>query len=129
MSTSNPTLTKEAIIDGHTLTFDPGDKLNGSMYLAESSGTSSEINPDKIISAMRSAQLWSESAPKQVAIEQRQEYKDQLVLVDAIRYRANDVQFAIARFDHPKFPSDDGRWSEWQRFFDARYSRVDPLPE
>ena len=116
---------QDDFIDGHNLTFDPGDKLNGSLYLAEPFNTQSGICREEIISAMRSAQLWSDADPKQVPDGQRQAYKDQLELVDAIRYQTDQGQFSIARFDHPKFPSDDGRWSDWQRFFDARYTRVD----
>ncbi len=68
---------QDDFIDGHNLTFDPGDKRNGSLYLAEPFNTQSGICREEIISAMRNAQLWSDADPKQVPDGQRQAYKDQ----------------------------------------------------
>ena len=38
----------------------------------------------------------------------------------AIAYRAGPEHVVIARFDHPKFPSDTKRWEAWVDFLDAR---------
>ena len=106
------------IVDDYDLAFDPGDKLNGSLYLCTPRG-SAATRPDGAIAA-----LWSEVAPKSVPDEQRQAYKDGLIFVAAIAYRAGAEHLVIARFDHPKFPSDSKRWEAWVDFFDARQERA-----
>lgn len=113
------TLDKEIIIDRHSLAFDPGDKRNGSLYLGTPAG--GDFDVPATIEALRAAGLWSTTEPKTVAPEQKQAYKDQLQLVEAVAYGAG---FIVARFDHPKFPSDAARWDEWLAFFDARHARA-----
>jgi hypothetical protein len=114
------TLSKETLIDHHVLSFDPGDRLNGSLYLG-SPTVGGTFDVSAAISALRAAALWSAAAPKTVAAEQKQAYKDQLQLVEAVAYADG---FILARFDHPKFPSDATRWGEWVAFFDARHART-----
>ncbi len=53
-----------------------------------------------------------------------QAYKDGLIFVAAIAYRAGPEHVVIARFDHPKFPSDTKRWEAWVDFLDARHERA-----
>ena len=111
------------IVDDYDLAFDPGDKLNGSLYLCTPRG-STATRPDGAIAALRAAGLWSDTPPKSVPDEQRQAYKDGLIFVAAIAYRAGAEHLVIARFDHPKFPSDSKRWEAWVDFFDARQERA-----
>jgi len=110
-----------SLVDDYDLTFDGGDKLNGSLYLCTPRGTAA---PDNVIGGLRAGGLWSNQAWKQVGDEQRQAYKDGLVFVAAIAYRTASGQLVIARFDHPRFPSDSRRWEAWVDHFDARYERV-----
>lgn len=116
---------KAHVIDDHHLTFDSGDKRNGSLYIGTPLTGPAPLDLQVLLAALREAGLWSEVEPKQVADNQRQAYKDQLQLVDAKRYQTAQGSFMISRFDHPKFPSDEGRWIEWENFFDSRYKRAD----
>ncbi len=110
------------IVDTYDLAFDPGDKLNGSLYLCTSRGSSA--NPvQSWIAALQAAGLWSDTPHKRVPDEQRQAYKDGLIFVAAIAYRAGLEHIVIARFDHPKFPSDTRRWEAWVDFLDTRHER------
>lgn len=115
-------LSIEEIIDHHVLTFDPGDKRNGSLYIGTPPGAGGNFDVAATLTAMRKAGLWSDSQPKTVPDEQRQAYKNQLKLVDAVEY---DTGFLVARFDHPKFPSDTARWEGWLAFLDERHSRAE----
>lgn len=110
------------IVDHYDLAFDPGDKLNGSLYLCTPRGSSAS-QAEACILPLRAAALWSDTPPKRVPDEQRQAYKDGLIFVAAIVYRVGPEHLVIARFDHPKFPSDTKRWEAWVDFFDARYER------
>ena len=109
-------LDNATIIDQHELSFDPGDKRNGSLYLGVSRAGGSTLDVAATIAALRAAGLWSEAEPRTVPDEHRQAYKDQLVLVDSARH-GGPQGFIIARFDHPKFPSDAERWQAWRAFF------------
>lgn len=113
-------LDKDEIIDRHDLAFDPGDKRNGSLYLGTPREGGGNFDVAASLGALRTAGIWSDATPKTVPDEQRQAYKDQLQLVDAVAY---DAGFILARFDHPKFPSDATRWQEWLTFFDNRHAR------
>jgi len=117
-------LTKEAIIDRHVLTFDPADPRNGSLYIGEPLDADSGLHLATVLTELRAAGLWSAAPEKQVPDAQRAAYREQLSLVAAQRYRNNGGEFLIARFDHPKFPSDAGRWEEWLAYFDARHARA-----
>lgn len=111
------------IVDNYDLAFDPGDKRNGSLYLCTPSGTG-ETTAQSWITALQTAGLWSDTPHKAVPDEQRQAYKDGLIFVAAIAYRVGLEHIAIARFDHPKFPSDTRRWEAWVDFLDARHERL-----
>ena len=113
----------QVIVDGYDLTFDPGDPLNGSLYLC-TLRDSLATAPAQMLTPMRGADLWSADVEKQVANDQRQAYKDGLEFVAAVAYRSNAEHVVIARFNHPKFPSDNGRWQAWINFFDGSYERV-----
>lgn len=116
--------TSETVVDHYDLCFDPGDKRNGSLYLCTPRG-SSATSPAAWIADLREAGLWSGETPKQVPDEQRQAYKDGLVFVAAIAYVAGSEHIVIARFDHPKFPSDSARWEAWVDHCDVRHARLE----
>ena len=111
------------IVDTYDLAFDPGDKLNGSLYLGTLRGTTTN-HAENWIAPLRAGGLWSDTPHKNVPDEQRQAYKEGLILVAAIAYCAAAEHIVIARFDHPKFPSDTKRWEAWVDFLDARHERA-----
>ena len=111
------------IVDNYDLAFDPGDKLNGSLYLATLRGSTAN-HAEHWIAPLRAGGLWSDTPHKTVPDEQRQAYKDGLIFVAAIAYRAGPEHIVVARFDHPKFPSDTKRWEAWVDFLDARHERA-----
>ncbi len=118
------TLTKEQIIDHYVLTFDPSDKRNGSLYIGEPLDGDSGLHLATTLAELRAAGLWSADPEKQVPEAHRAAYREQLIFVAATEYKNAGGSFLIARFDHPKFPSDAARWNEWQAFFDARFARA-----
>lgn len=113
-------LTKEQIIDDYTLTFDPGDKLNGSLYIGCKSVSNEDLQ--NLVEAMRQQQLWSPADFKQVQDEHKSAYKAQLIFVEAKTYIAEGNEWIIACFDHEKYPSDAGRWQAWKQFFDTNFA-------
>jgi len=117
-------LSNAQIIDGHDLTFDPGDKRNGSLYLGTARDGSSSLDVAATLGALRAAGLWSGTEAKTVPDEHRQAYKDQLVLVDCASF-GGASGFIIARFDHPKFPSDAERWDAWRAFFTQHHGAAE----
>lgn len=115
-------MTKDDIINNCELTFDPGDPDNGSLYLCEAAGQADPNTREPLIAALRAAGLWSDETPKQVPDEQRAAYREQLEFVEAARYDVAGAQITLARFDHPKFPSNATRFAQWKATFDDRYS-------
>ena len=111
------------IVDNYQLAFDSGDKLNGSLYLGTLRGTTANHAENWIV-PLRAGGLWSDTPHKSVPDEQRQAYKEGLIFVAAIAYCAGAEHIIIARFDHPKFPSDTKRWEAWVDFLDARRERA-----
>lgn len=117
-------LTPDTLIDGYRLIFDPADKANGSLYLAVPLTAPQTLDVAAALKALRDAGLWSAEAEKEVPDAHRAAYKAQLVLVEAVAYRGHSEDFAIARFDHPKFPSDPVRWDAWKTHFDQHHARA-----
>ena len=115
-------LTKEQIIDEYQLTFDPGDKLNGSLYIGYVAANKEELQI--LIDGLRRQKLWSAKDFKQVPVEHKPAYKAQLTFVESVSYTIHHNNWLIARFDHEKYPSDDDRWQEWKQFFDANFERA-----
>lgn len=111
------------IFENHDLTFDPGDPLNGSLYLCHPRSQAS-ASPERLIETLRIAGLWSKSEPKRVHDEQRDSYKSQLKFIEGVSYFIDARKFIIACFDHPKFPSDEDRWEDWKTTFDRQYVRI-----
>jgi hypothetical protein len=113
-------LSTASIVDGCDLRFDAGDKANGSLYVCTPRGAPA---PDALIAALRTAGLWSQDAVKQVEDGQRQAYRDGLEFVAAAAFRGADGEVLLARFDHPKFPSDGARWQAWLEIAGATCER------
>ncbi len=105
------------VIRNTTLTFDPGDKLNGSLYLCDPSGglPTSAKALEQAITALRSVGLWSTDLPKQVRDDQKAAYEAQLQFVEAVEITFAGAPLVIARYDHPKFPSSADRFEAWKK--------------
>jgi hypothetical protein len=68
-----------------------------------------------LIEALRAAGLWSAAEPKEVGADHKEAYKSQLEFKEAREYRIGGHALVLLRGDHPKFPSDAVRWSDWNR--------------
>lgn len=112
------------LIDTHTLVFDPADKANGSLYLAVPLSTPAAIDLPATLQALRAAGLWSSETEKTVPDAHKPAYKEQMVFVEAVSYVGAGGAFTLARFDHPKFPSDATRWAAWKTHFDQHHARA-----
>ena len=110
---SNASWTAAAIIHGTTMTFDGGDKLNGSLYLCATGGDVSVATSDAI-ATLRAAGLWSADEPKSVRDDQKPAYEQQLQFVEAVEVAGRSGRLVLARFDHPKFPSSAERFAAWK---------------
>jgi len=113
-----------SIFRSTAITFDPGDKLNGSLYLCDPGGVHGLVIA-KVIAHLRGKSLWSEQDPKQVRDDQRQAYEEQLLFVEAVEFVADGVTLVAARCNHPKFPSSAERFADWKKAlagFDSRQS-------
>lgn len=104
-----------ALIRETTLTFDGGDKLNGSLYLSTPPGSDEAARA--AIEVLRAAGLWSADPAKQVKDEQREAYATQMQFVEAVEVRAGGKPVVLARYDHPKFPSSAERFAAWKSAF------------
>ena len=111
------------LVDGYDLMFDAGDKLNSSLYLCTPRGGDA-TDALRLLAFLRAAGLWSGDLEKNVADEQRQGYKDGLEFVEAHAFRTEGGHVAVARFNHPKFPSDEGRWRAWVDCIGETYERL-----
>jgi hypothetical protein len=99
-----------SLVDGTLMSFDPGDKKNGSLYICDPANGDAA---GALIAAFRAAGLWSDAPPKQVGEDQKEAYKGGLKFVEAVETAGGKL--VLLRCDHPKFPSDAGRWEEWKR--------------
>lgn len=113
--------TASSIVDNYDLRFDAGDPANGSLYLCSRRHAQAPVSE---LAQLRAAGLWSAETEKCVTDDQRQAYKDGLVFVAAAAYRTGADPIVLARFDHPKYPSDATRWAAWLAHFDAAYERL-----
>ncbi|MFT4561966.1 MAG: hypothetical protein ACI9BW_001709 [Gammaproteobacteria bacterium] len=112
------------IIDDHDLAFDPGDPLNGSLYICRTLGEPRARHCDPLIAQLQAAGLWSSEEVKEVSDEHRGAYKQQLSFVEHVRYEIDGSEISIARFDHEKYPSDAKRWEQWKDAFDQQLKRI-----
>ncbi len=99
-----------ALVDATLMSFDAGDKANGSMYVCEPPGGTASAG---VIAALRAAGLWSDVPVKQVPEEHKAAYKAQLIFLESCEYRVGGARIVLLRGDHPKFPSDAARWEQW----------------
>lgn len=120
-SVATGAFTNAVIVDQHDLRFDAGDPKNGSLYVCTPRGAPA---PEAGLAVLRAAGLWSAEPEKTVADEQRGAYRDGLVFVAAQAYRSDAGDVLLARFDHPKYPSDPARWEAWLALFDTHYERL-----
>lgn len=104
-----------SIFRSTAITFDPGDKLNGSLYLCDPTGGNHEQVVAKVIVHLRGNALWSGQDPKQVRDDQRQAYAEQLSFVEAVEFVADGVTLVAVRCNHPKFPSSAERFADWKK--------------
>ncbi len=112
----------EHIVDNYDLCFDPADPRNGSLYVCtprNGAGAGPQVE------RLRQAGLWSAETPKTVPDEQRQAYKEGLIFNAARVYGQGDKHWVLARFDHPKFPSNADQWAAWNALFEAERDHVD----
>ena len=117
-------MTNADIIDNHELCFDPGDPLNGSLYLCRELNQSRGTHCDAIIEQLRVSSLWSSETIKEVPDEHRDAYKQQLEFVELVAYKVDRSTVSIVRFDHEKFRSDPTRWAQWKNCLDSWLSRA-----
>jgi hypothetical protein len=115
------TFSTAGLVDDYDLTFDPGDPRNASLYLCTPRGAPGDAS--EWVKLMRAAGLWSETPEKSVPDAQRGAYREGLIFVAAIPYRVGSGHLVLARFDHPRFPSDSQRWEAWVDLFDVRHER------
>ncbi len=104
--------TLATLVDDTRMSFDAGDKRNGSLYVCDPSKGNVA---DGLIEALRKAGVWSAAEPKQVADDQKQAYKSGLQFNEAREYTIGGKKLVLLRCDHPKYPSDGERWGEWNR--------------
>jgi hypothetical protein len=100
------------IVYQHELYFDPADKRNGSLYLCAVPGTPAAA-VEKSIEALRAGGLWSSEPYKTVPAEHKKNYAEQMLFKSCAQFDNGVTTLLAARYDHPKFPSDAARWSEW----------------
>lgn len=104
-----------AIIRETKLTYDPGDKINGSLYLCDPANGSKSEFIDYAVKKLGQAGLWSNETAKTVRDDQKDLYAVQLNFIEAFEFELQGVRLFAARFDHPKFPSNSERFLEWKK--------------
>jgi len=103
-----------AIFHSTAITYDAGDKSNGSLYLCDPTGGKHGQVIERVIAHLRGQTLWSGEEPKQVRDDQRQVYEEQLSFVEAVEFVAYGIALVAVRCNHPKFPSSAERFSAWK---------------
>ena len=109
--------TASTVIHGTAMSFDGGDKLNGSLYLCVPAGSTDPTAA--AIASLRAAGLWSADEPKSVRDDQKSAYEQQLRFVEAVEIGGQSGRLVLARFDHPKFPSSAERFAAWKKALGA----------
>jgi hypothetical protein len=111
---NNAPWTASSVIHGTAMSFDGGDKLNGSLYLCVPGAGADPTVANAAITALRAAGLWSMDEPKSVRDDQKSAYEQQLQFVEAVEVGGRFGPLVLARFDHPKFPSSPERFAAWK---------------
>lgn len=114
-SSLTPRRDGSALIRETALTFDTGDKLNGSLYVCDPADGGRAASVDAAIGRLRAAGLWSDQPSRQVQADQKAAYEAQLRYVESWEFVVNGVELVIARYDHPKFPSSAARFAAWKQ--------------
>lgn len=110
------------IVYQHDLYFDPADPRNGSLYLCVAPGTTPAA-VEVVIDILRKAELWSKEPYKTVPEAHQENYAEQMRFVACAQFGSGAIDIIAARYDHPKFPSDAARWSEWLAVLGANTAR------
>lgn len=100
------------IVHRYELYFDPADPLNASLYVCTPLGAS-DAAASVAIDQLRVAGLWSAQPAKQVAETQRSAYAEQMRFIACTLMQKAEGELLLARFTHPRFASDEGRWQKW----------------
>lgn len=116
---NNTAWTASTIIHGTAMSFDGGDKLNGSLYLCVPASSAHPAGATGAIATLRAAGLWSAEEPKSVRDDQKSAYEQQLQFVEAVEVAGKSGPLVLARFDHPKFPSSAERFTAWKKALGA----------
>lgn len=104
--------TLEHLVDETLMSFDPGDKKNGSLYVCD---VEKGVAGAALVQSLREAGLWSAVEAKTVGDEQKAAYKGGLQFNEAREYAISGHRVVLLRCDHPKFPSDAERWAAWNQ--------------
>ncbi len=113
-----------SIFDLYNVSFDPGDRTNGSLYICDPLDRPSGIVLDEVVTKMRDARIWSDHDASHVPEKYKEQYKRELVLKEVVTYKTQNGDFLVARYNHPKYPSHDSRWANWLHHFDSQYKRL-----
>jgi hypothetical protein len=106
------------IVYHNDLYFDAGDASNASLYLCAPSGTSAgAVEP--VIESLRKISLWSQQPYKVVPESHKKDYATQMRFIACTQFRCGSIDIVLARYYHPKFPSDAARWSAWLAAIDS----------
>jgi len=100
------------IVNKYDLYFDQGDLSNASLYLGSLAGTH-DTAIYAAISRLHKENLWSGQPAKKVADAQRSVYAEQMRFIACVELQTKEGVLVLARYTHPKFPSDDFRWNKW----------------
>jgi hypothetical protein len=105
--------TGKTLLMNYSVMFDGGDVSNGSLYLClESRETAAELFASAI-ARLRRRGLWSEEPSSQVKDSQREAYCEQLQFIASKTVQVDGCPLVLARFDHPKYPSNAERFDAW----------------
>jgi hypothetical protein len=107
------------LVDSFDLKFDSADPKNGSLYIACNNSLA-----DILIGDLRTRALWLEGGASVIKEDQKDAYKAGLIFVAAEDYMSGDETLVLARFNHPKYPSDSSRWAEWIATADQLFGRT-----
>ncbi|HXC38451.1 MAG TPA: hypothetical protein VN667_05850 [Burkholderiales bacterium] len=102
-----------ALIRDNELSFDPGDKQNGSLYVCRPPASPASAT-EAAIAQLRAAGLWSDQPVKTVADDQKPAYQAQMIFVEAVDVGVAGQKLILARYNHPKFPSSGERFAAWK---------------
>lgn len=108
-----------AIIMEWQLVFDRGDPLNGSLYICRRPAEESDAALAVAVDRLREAGLWSDEMPREVLDSQKAVYCEQLSFLEAATASVDGAVLLLARYDHPRFPSDADRYRAWCRCLGA----------